>query len=227
MSNHTYILRGIGGSHAHGLSHEGSDLDYRGVFSYPTKDFFTLAEPNETFVTTGEEFDTSAHELKKFLRLASKGNPDVLELLGLKKYTEWDDEWGNRLRNLTPALLSTEGIHAAYGGYARQQFSALKKRAAEGNESFSAGMGSRTWKHAKHLFRLLEVGQRILETGRISVLVQDPDWYLTEIPKMSLADIDREANACLKNFDSATSVLPDRPDLDRINAYLIDYRKAH
>jgi predicted nucleotidyltransferase len=227
MSDPHFIILGVGGSHAHGLAHENSDFDYRGVFSYPTEDFFQLTEPIETFVTSAPEPDSSAHELKKFLRLASKGNPDVLEVLGLEDYIDFDMEWGPRLLDLQSALLSGRAIRSAYMGYANQQFHALKKRSKEGNESFSAGMGSRTWKHAKHCFRLVETGQRILSTGIINTKVQEPSWYLEILPTLSLERMIGEFEILFEDLKDVRSVLPDAPDYDKINQFLVDYRKDH
>jgi predicted nucleotidyltransferase len=228
MSEPHFIVRGIGGSHAHGLAHENSDLDYRGVFSYPTEDFFTLSEPAETITTSAPNPDSTGHELKKFLRLASKGNPDVLEVLAVDTYIDFDMEWGPRLLELTPYLLSTNGIRSAFMGYAFQQFQELKKRSAEGNMSFSAGMGSRTWKHAKHMFRLLETGERILRTGKLTPKVADRDWYLEQLPQYTLPELISEFETRLDKVKNTSSVIPDsHPDMTRINQYLTDYRKAH
>lgn len=223
-----YIIRGVGGSHAHGLAHEDSDLDYRGVFSYPTVEFFRLTEPAETITHSAPEPDSSAHELKKFLHLASKGNPDVLEVLAIDTYIDFDLEWGPRLLELTPSLLGTKQIRSSYMGYASQQFHALKKRHVEGNDSFSAGMGTRTWKHAKHMFRLLETGHRILSTGELTPKVAARDWYLTVLPELTLDRLIGEFETLFEDLKDVKSVLPEgNPDLVKIEQYLIDYRKAH
>jgi predicted nucleotidyltransferase len=227
MPEYTNILLGIGGSHAHGLATEESDIDYRGVFSYPTEEFFHLATPKETITTAAPDDDSTKHELKKFLTLAARGNPDVLELLGVGTFVDVEPEWGARLLELTPSILATTGIRSAYMGYADQQFQALKKRSWEGKESFSAGMERRTWKHAKHMFRLMETGERILRTGVLDSRVEDRDWYLNELPNYSLEKLIANFESLSYNFREVKSVLRSSPDYPKIEQYLIDYRKAH
>lgn len=225
MTEHV-ILLGIGGSHAHGLAHEDSDYDYRGVHSYTTEEFFHVnSSPAESIVT--HDPDSTSHELKKFLRLAAKGNPDVLESLALDTYVDFDQEWGTRLLELTPSLLSTKAIKTAFIGYATQQFHALKTRHEEGNDSFSAGMGSRTWKHAKHLFRLLEAAEKVLTAGQLTPRVEDRDWYLSFLPNLTIDELITRYETRKREVEAANSVLPDEPDYDRINQFVIDYRKAH
>jgi predicted nucleotidyltransferase len=227
MTDHTYILLGLGGSHAHGLATETSDLDYRGAFSWPTEEYFRLHDPVQTITTTSDEFDVSAHELRKFLHLASKGNPDVLETFSLSEYKYIEPNWGDRLLELKPAVLSGRNIRAAYMGYANQQFHALKKRADEGVYSFAAGMERRSWKHAKHMFRLLETGYRTISTGVFSTKVDERDWYLETLPNMELREMIEVFEHSFALFKDVKSVIPENPDLGKIEQYLIDYRKAH
>ena len=222
-----YIIRGVGGSHAHGLAHATSDHDYRGVHSFPTDAWWGLSKPRET-LDGHEPFDYSSHELEKFLSLAAKGNPDVLEVLALETYTDFEPRWGSKLIDLTPSILANQTIKPAYMGYASQQFHALKKRAAEGNESFSAGMGGRTWKHAKHMFRLLETGTTILRTGELRIKVENRDWYLKVLPQMTLQEMITVFELRFEEVKNLQGVLPEsNPDYDAINKFIYDYRKAH
>ncbi len=223
MTDLNYLIRGVGGSNAHGLAHEGSDHDYRGVFAYPTEALLGLDEPPETIVTAAPQPDSSAHELKKFLRLAMKANPDVLEVLALDMYIDFDDDWGPRLLELTPAFLSSTYVHSAYMGYASQQFHALEKR----GDSFSSKTKGRTWKHAKHMFRLMEVGMHLYTTGDLKIKVNSPSWYLETLPEMEIQDAIAEFDMRFEAFRHAETVLPKQPDVERINQFLIDYRKAH
>jgi predicted nucleotidyltransferase len=227
MTDHTNILLGIGGSHAHGLATEESDIDYRGVFSWPTEKFFLLASPKESITTSDPEPDSTIHELKKFLTLAARGNPDVLELLGVDTFVDVEPEWGPRLLELKSSILAATGIRSAYMGYAEQQFQALRKRMDEGKNSFSAGMERRTWKHAKHMFRLMETGYRILSSGELDSRVVDREWYLETLPNLSLAEIVVLFEANAARFRDVTPKLRTSPDYPKIEQYLIDYRKAH
>ena len=73
------ILRCIIGSRAYGLDHEASDTDYRGVYLPPAEAHWSLyGVPDQL-----ESEPTQEHywELQRFLVLALKANPNVLECL--------------------------------------------------------------------------------------------------------------------------------------------------
>lgn len=220
MTDHHYIVLGVGGSQAHGLAVEGSDYDGRGVFSYPTEDFFRFTDPKESIVTTGP--DSTSHELRKFLRLAAKGNPDVLELFGLDTYAAFDPQWGPRLLDLLPAVLSIN-VRSAYLGYANQKLTDMLKQ----GEDFWPQYGTRNWKTAKHFFRILEAGKHVLSTGEIQVRVRDRDFYLEEIPKLMGNEFFHKAYEALEDFQSTNNILNAAPETSRLEQFIIDYRKAH
>jgi uncharacterized protein len=70
------IFRCIVGSTAYGLSQEGSDLDRRGFYLPPAELQWSLAGIPEQLETDNEE---AYWEIEKFIRLALKANPNVLE----------------------------------------------------------------------------------------------------------------------------------------------------
>ncbi len=68
----------ISGSHAYGLSHANSDVDKRGVFVLAQKQFYGLEQIDQVNDATNDE---SYYELKKFVQLLAKNNPNFLEVL--------------------------------------------------------------------------------------------------------------------------------------------------
>lgn len=221
MTDPIFILKGVCGSVAHGLAHEDSDEDMHGVFSWPTRAFWSLSKPAESIVRTDP--DEAYHELEKFLKLATGCNPQVLELLWLGEYTELEYGWGQDLIGLQRAVLSAKRVQDAYMGYADSQFKKLNER----GETFSSSTRNRTFKHAKHMFRLMEQGRHLYETGELLVKVGDPDWYLEEMPNMSLDQIKDEFRRQFDDFRGSKTALPDRPDMDAVNNYIHDYRRHH
>lgn len=215
----TYILRGVCGSTAHGLAHADSDEDLHGVFSWSTSEFWSLSQPKETL--TGTDPDFSYHELRKFLSLASKSNPQVLELLWLDSYVEKEDFWGDVLIANRKAFASSNLVFHAYGGYADSQFKKLNARDGE------IKVGTREFKNAKHMFRLLEQGMALYTTGELPVEVAERSWYLEVLPTMSREQINTEFTHRFQVFHEAKSVLPERPEFSIINRFLYDYRTAH
>lgn len=224
------LLKGIVGSTAYGLDHEGSDVDYLGIFAAPNEVILGLNKPSESVVTKNP--DTTMHEVRKFLVLCLNGNPSVSELLWLENY---DDEYfgmaGRRLIEIREAFLSAGRVRDSYLGYAQSQFGRLLNR---GDGSFSADTRKRTQKHARHLVRLVEQGYQLYTTGNLTVNLRskdsptDPDWVI-RMGENIAADPDlagRYMEQATKRFDSATTVLPSRPDRDAVENWLLSVRRA-
>ncbi|MDX2304505.1 MAG: nucleotidyltransferase domain-containing protein [Microscillaceae bacterium] len=70
----------ISGSKAYGLSTPQSDTDIRGVFVMPQSTLYGLHAPDQVSDATQ---DTVYYELRRFVELLSKNNPNVLELLNI------------------------------------------------------------------------------------------------------------------------------------------------
>ncbi len=74
------ILEGIVGSRAYGLDTASSDTDIKGVFVLPRELFYSL---DYTPQVSNETNDIVYFELKRFIELLAKDNPNILELLAL------------------------------------------------------------------------------------------------------------------------------------------------
>jgi len=70
----------ISGSKAYGLNTATSDTDIRGVFVLPQDDYYSL---NYEEQISNETNDVVYYELKRFVELLSKNNPNMLELLSM------------------------------------------------------------------------------------------------------------------------------------------------
>ncbi len=222
-SDRVEILSGIVGSTAYGLAREGSDVDRLGVFVAPTLAVAGLRwnRSHETRTTTGP--DVTLHEVGKFVRLALKCNPSILELLWLPSYETCNPLYGGGLVSIRSAFLSEHGVRSAYGGYARQQAARLATR---GDGTFSADTRNRTAKHARHLLRLLVQGQQLLTTGELEIRVTDPGRYFA-FDHMSTDEMLAIYRAEDKRFAATKSVLPDRPDEARVGEYLQLVRRRY
>ncbi|MBC7862557.1 MAG: nucleotidyltransferase domain-containing protein [Bacteroidia bacterium] len=73
-----FLLKAISGSRAYGLNHAKSDTDYKGVFILPKKEYYGLEYTEQVSNSTNDEIH---YELKKFIDLLNKNNPNILELL--------------------------------------------------------------------------------------------------------------------------------------------------
>ncbi len=74
------LLEAISGSRAYGLDTPLSDTDIRGVFVLPEEEFLGL---NYVDQLSNESNDIVYYELRRFVELLSKNNPNMLELLNM------------------------------------------------------------------------------------------------------------------------------------------------
>jgi len=77
-NNNLLLLQCISGSKAYGLDTPESDTDIKGVFLLPKKDFYGL---NTVEQVSDDTNDTVYYELRRFIELLLKNNPNMLELL--------------------------------------------------------------------------------------------------------------------------------------------------
>lgn len=117
--NNCIIFECISGSRAYGLSIPGSDTDIKGVYILPKEIYYGLEYVEQV---NNKSNDIVFYELKRFMELLSKNNPNLLELLN----TPADcilhkDPLMNRL---TPALFLSRLCKQSFANYA---FSQIKK----------------------------------------------------------------------------------------------------
>lgn len=74
------IFECIGGSRAYNLNTPTSDTDIRGVFIVPKEKFYSLDYVGQV---NNETNDIVYYELRKFIELCLKNNPNILELLNM------------------------------------------------------------------------------------------------------------------------------------------------
>lgn len=82
------ILLVLGGSRAYGVDDENSDIDIRGITLDCKEDLLGrvfVSENNPHEIIEDKETDTVIYTLSKFIELAAKGNPNILEMLGVRE----------------------------------------------------------------------------------------------------------------------------------------------
>jgi len=79
-NNGWLIFEAITGSKAYGLDTAKSDTDIRGVFVLPRELFYSM---EYTPQVSNESNDIVYYELKRFMELLSKNNPNIIELLNV------------------------------------------------------------------------------------------------------------------------------------------------
>lgn len=211
------IYRCVVGSTAYGLSQEGSDVDRRG-FYLPSADLeWSLAGVPEQLETDDEEV---YWEIEKFVRLALKANPNVLECL-YSPLVETCTPLAQELIDLRPIFLS-QYVHRTYNSYVLSQFKKL--------EQDLRNHGQIRWKHVMHLIRLLLSGVVVLRHGFVPLRVDEHRDRLLAIRRGDVPweDVECWRLALHKELDEAlkSTSLPEHPDYERANAFLIRARRA-
>lgn len=210
------IYRCVVGSRAYGLDDENSDTDRRGIYLPPAELHWSLyGVPEQLENKPAQE---CYWELQKFLILALKANPNVLECL----YTpliETASSIATELLSIRHIFLS-KLVYQTYNSYVISQFKKM--------EQDLRTKGEIRWKHAMHLIRLLLSGITVLRDGFVPVRVDDYRDRLLAIKYEYLTweEVDAWRLQLHHDFDRAfaDTQLPDRPDYEQANLFLIRAR---
>jgi hypothetical protein len=158
-------------------------------------------------------------ELQKFIVLALKANPNVLECL-FSPIVEFATPLAQELLSIRKVFLS-KLVFQTYSGYVASQF---KKMQVD-----IRNQGRVKWKHVMHLIRLLISGIDVLREGELVVKVRDRHDELLAIKRgeWTLAQADSYRKQLQAEFEQAfqETELPDRPDYERANLFLIEARR--
>jgi len=227
------ILLGYRGSIAHGTykkstePHSVDDKDVMGVFIGSEK-HYTGFEENEVGEKMFREWDIVQYELKKFVSLLLKSNPNVLMMLWLpEKYYLLKDKYGEMLIQNRDIFVSKQAYHA-FSGYAYGQFKRMT------NFKFEGYMGEKRkklvekfgydCKNAGHLIRLLKMGIEFLTEGVLYVEREDaPQLISIKNGEWTLEQVKSEAEKLFELAQQAYihSPLKDKPNYEKAEELLM------
>ena len=211
------IFRCVIGSRAYGLDDENSDTDRRGIYLPPADLHWSLYGVPEQLENDATQ--EAYWELQKFIVLALKANPNVLECL----YTPLIETATPLAQELLDGkeMFLSRLVYQTYNGYVMSQF---KKMQAD-----IRNQGQVKWKHVMHLIRLLLSGIAVLRDGFVPVQVGElRDALLTiKSGEMPWDDVEGWRLALHDEFNTAynNTTLPERPDYDQANALLVRARR--
>ena len=212
------IYRCVIGSQAYGLARDESDVDRRGIYLPPADMHWSLFGVPEQLENDATQ--ECYWELQKFLVLALKANPNVLEVL-YSPMVELATPLADELLAMRATFLS-KLVYQTYNGYVLSQFKKL--------EQDLQARGAIKNKHAMHLVRLLLAGITVLRAGIVPVKVSEFRDELLAIRdgQMAWDDVNAWRLVLHKEFDAAyaATTLPDRPDYEAVNAFLVKARRS-
>jgi len=211
------IYRCVVGSRAYGLDNDESDTDRRGIYLAPAELQWSLFGAPEQFEDNATQ--SCYWELQKFLTMALKANPNILECL-YSPMVEKVTPLGAELISARQGFLS-QMIFQTFNGYAMSQFKKI--------EQDIRNHGEVRWKHAMHLLRMLMTGAATLREARVPVRVEGHRERLLAIKRAELpwAEVDAWRKELHHDFERALAEtkLPERPDYEAANRFLIKARQ--
>ena len=212
------IYRCIVGSRAYGLDDANSDTDRRGIYLPPAQLHWSLYGIPEQL--ENKDAQECYWELQKFLILALKANPTVLECL-YTPLVETATPLAEELLAMRSMFLS-QLIYQTYNSYVMSQFKKM--------EQDIRTKGEVKWKHLMHLIRLLLSGITVLKKGFVPVRVEEHRQQLLAIRRgeVSWEEVNALRLSLHQEFDTAFAAtdLPERPDYQRANAFLLKARAS-
>ncbi len=211
------IYRCVVGSQAYGLNRPGSDIDRRGIYLPPADLEWSLYGVPEQL--ENRETEECYWELKKFIVLALKANPNILECLW-SPIVEKTSEIAEALLGRREMFLS-KLVYQTYNGYVMSQFKKL--------EQDLRAKGELNWKHAMHLIRLLLQGIGVMTERQVGVRVVEHRDALQAVRDgaQTWAEVNEWRLALHLKFDEAfrRTTLPDAPDYSEANRLLVWARR--
>jgi uncharacterized protein len=211
------IFRCVVGSRAYGLDDESSDTDRRGIYLPPAELHWSLYGVPEQL--ENEETQEAYWELQKFLVLALKANPNVLECL-FTPLVETATPLARELLDMKTSFLSRL-VFQTYNGYVMSQFKKM--------QTDIRNQGQVKWKHVMHLIRLLLSGITVMRDGVVPVrVVAHRDALLSiKAGQMEWERVDSWRRALHKEFNHTfeQTSLPEKPNYEWANDFLVTARR--
>lgn len=215
----TTLMTALAGSQAHGTQLQSSDVDTRTLFIQPTRAILSFGykyKPDKL-----ENTDENAWELHRYIELALKNEPSVIETFKTPFLSITDD--GLAIRELFPHFLSKRRILHCYRGNAHKQ----KHLAVQAQNQ------DRRSKCAAHYLRILFNGIELLQSGDFTVRIVDSE----------IGDAVMRAKKGLLSLDEVTtlgqdlearletaylnSTIDEQWNLDPINDLLLSLRQKY
>lgn len=242
------IVRVEVGSGVHGMAIAGTDdLDLMGVYVETKDQLLGLTPSSEHYVSRtvpeGErsgpgDIDLTLYSLRKYMRLATNGNPTVLALLyAPDAAVHTMTPLGERLRKIRPHIVSQRAGQRFLGyldGQRNRMLGIGPRQNRVPNRPELVERYGYDVKYASHALRLGLQGCQLLRDGFLSLPMRPRDLDLAmmvkrgEVPQeAALSMIDSVRDRLAGRLEKSQTVLPPEPDMAFINAFLVDVHLSH
>jgi len=234
------VLSAFRGSISHNLFKPSDDptstddVDLVSIYIAPVDFYIGLDESKEYkrgIHMFREEFDLVQYELKHFVRLALRFNPNIIPLLWLAPMHYIHVSGIGEALLLNRDLFSSKRAYKAFTGYAKDQMDKMEKK-----KVFQGYMGEKRKEivrkfgydciNASHAIRLLKMCLEFLETNELKVFrehdkqllldIKNGEWGINRVLTYGKHLMSRAEDAYKK------SNLPEEPDYDKANSIFMD-----
>lgn len=239
------IIRVEVGSTAHGMGTGADDLDLMGVYIETPEQTIGLAPTREHYVSRTQpegvrsgpgDIDLTMYGLRKYLRLATAGNPTVLVLL-YGSTVHAMTPIGEELRVLAPAIVSRSAGYR-FLGYLDGQLERMRGSGRQSRVPSRPELVERfgfDTKYAGHALRLALQGIELIDTGRLTLPMRDEDRGMClrmrrgEFTAAEAEDVLTGARAELAAAvnDESRGPLRPAPDLAAVNEFAVYAHQEH
>jgi predicted nucleotidyltransferase len=242
MAERTTILRVPCGSTLHGLHVPGTDdSDEMGVCVEDMRAAVGFSEFEQYIYRTAAEregrhdapsqagdTDLTIYSLRKFLRLAMQGNPQLVQTLFVPRHL-WiaGDDLGEELQKLAPAIISRKAGYRYLGYLEAQRQRILGERGQKkvNRPELEAQHGFDT-KYAMHVLRLGFQGVELMSTGRLTLPMAETDRafaYATRRGEVPLQDVLTRAGELERQIKDLLDdgPLAAEPDVALVEAWML------
>jgi len=243
------ILLGYRGSISHNMyipntdPNSVDDIDLIGVFLASPDFYIGVKDPDVPKklqekgtreikkVIDGVLWDCVYYELRKFVTLLLKGNPNVMSFLWIKREHYLDiAKHGEMILQNRYAFLGKDRLYESFTGYAHGQALKMEHFQTEGYMGKKRKRLVRKYGYdisqAAHVIRILLTGTELLKTGDMEVFrTKDVDMLLDiKRGNWSLEDVKKLAEKLFKEaeVEYKRSTLPEKADYHRANIMAIN-----
>lgn len=243
MAERTTILRVPAGSTIHGLNLEGKDdQDEMGVCIEDLEDAFGFSVFEQYIYRSATErtgkhdepsqpgdLDLTIYSLRKFLRLAMQGNPQIIQCLFVP-FKLWvkGNALGSQLQEISSLIVSRQAGHRFLGYMESQKQRLLGERGQKkvNRPELEEKFGYDT-KYAMHILRLGFQGVELLSTGRLQLPLEESArkfCYATRLGEVELQDVLTKAGELERELKDLidSSPIREKPDSKAIESWMLD-----
>jgi predicted nucleotidyltransferase len=238
------ILRSVVGSGVHGIAIAGTDdHDEMGVYIAPPEHVLGPGEHREDYVWRTQpegarsgpgDTDLILYSLRKYLRLAIKGNPTaLLPLYAPEEQLITVTELGHELRSMRQQFLSQQAVER-FLGYMHSQHERMLGQSKRNVPNRPELIEKYGWdvKYGSHALRLAYQGLEIAATGTLSLPLPSTERervLAVKSGKVSRSEVSAEIGELEARvhalLDGDRISLPRRANLDDITAWAVSAQR--